>query len=251
MSLINCPECNKEVSDKAYSCPYCGFPIEEIFDETDSENISEKEIKVEFDLDEDDSLTITNVNGVLVDLGKLLESNYYEINTAARTLNSITKVGIVVAKNMVTEFIEKNPEYDKKSEFKEFINEQANLTRMFKCNQKIGKLFIDHENQLFSIGFWSYIYKFSDIKNVIIKDDMKLKISIIIDMDHINTPQIQINMPITKDIKSLRSLRFSKFILSREESLDRARKVKEVIEELKLQGLKKVQGEIQERNNYE
>lgn len=29
MSLINCPECNKEISDKAVSCPNCGFPIQE------------------------------------------------------------------------------------------------------------------------------------------------------------------------------------------------------------------------------
>ena len=27
MALIKCPECNKEISDKAKSCPYCGFPI--------------------------------------------------------------------------------------------------------------------------------------------------------------------------------------------------------------------------------
>lgn len=27
MSLINCPECGKEVSDKAESCPNCGYPI--------------------------------------------------------------------------------------------------------------------------------------------------------------------------------------------------------------------------------
>lgn len=30
MALINCPECNKEISDKAASCPNCGFPIQEI-----------------------------------------------------------------------------------------------------------------------------------------------------------------------------------------------------------------------------
>ena len=29
MSLINCPECNKQISDKAKSCPHCGFPVEE------------------------------------------------------------------------------------------------------------------------------------------------------------------------------------------------------------------------------
>ena len=27
MALINCDECNKEVSDKAASCPHCGAPI--------------------------------------------------------------------------------------------------------------------------------------------------------------------------------------------------------------------------------
>ena len=27
MSLIKCPECNREISDQANSCPYCGFPI--------------------------------------------------------------------------------------------------------------------------------------------------------------------------------------------------------------------------------
>ena len=27
MALISCPECNKEISDKAQSCPHCGYPI--------------------------------------------------------------------------------------------------------------------------------------------------------------------------------------------------------------------------------
>ena len=27
MSLINCPECGKEISDRASSCPNCGYPI--------------------------------------------------------------------------------------------------------------------------------------------------------------------------------------------------------------------------------
>ncbi len=27
MALINCPECQKEVSNNAYTCPNCGFPI--------------------------------------------------------------------------------------------------------------------------------------------------------------------------------------------------------------------------------
>ena len=27
MSLINCPECNKEISDKAKCCPNCGYEL--------------------------------------------------------------------------------------------------------------------------------------------------------------------------------------------------------------------------------
>lgn len=27
MALIKCPECSKEVSDKAKTCPHCGYPL--------------------------------------------------------------------------------------------------------------------------------------------------------------------------------------------------------------------------------
>lgn len=30
MALINCPECGKEVSDKALKCPNCGYPLEDM-----------------------------------------------------------------------------------------------------------------------------------------------------------------------------------------------------------------------------
>jgi Zn finger protein HypA/HybF involved in hydrogenase expression len=29
MALINCPECNREISDKAESCPHCGFLLKQ------------------------------------------------------------------------------------------------------------------------------------------------------------------------------------------------------------------------------
>lgn len=29
MALITCPECGREISDKAAACPHCGFPIQE------------------------------------------------------------------------------------------------------------------------------------------------------------------------------------------------------------------------------
>ena len=29
MSLIKCPECNKEISDKAEMCIHCGYPLQQ------------------------------------------------------------------------------------------------------------------------------------------------------------------------------------------------------------------------------
>ena len=29
MALITCPECGKALSDKAYACPHCGYPVRE------------------------------------------------------------------------------------------------------------------------------------------------------------------------------------------------------------------------------
>ena len=34
MALIKCPECGKEISDKASSCPSCGYPIYNATEET-------------------------------------------------------------------------------------------------------------------------------------------------------------------------------------------------------------------------
>lgn len=42
MALIQCPECNKEISDKVKTCPHCGFPFEENSDK--SNNIQQVEI---------------------------------------------------------------------------------------------------------------------------------------------------------------------------------------------------------------
>ena len=43
MALISCPECNKQISDKATSCPNCGFPIKSNIVEWDIEDERQKE----------------------------------------------------------------------------------------------------------------------------------------------------------------------------------------------------------------
>lgn len=44
MALIKCPECGKEISDKAGECPNCGYPLEDM--RVEKEEVAE-EISVE------------------------------------------------------------------------------------------------------------------------------------------------------------------------------------------------------------
>lgn len=39
MALINCPECNKQVSDRANICIHCGFPLEDFLQKVKEEKI--------------------------------------------------------------------------------------------------------------------------------------------------------------------------------------------------------------------
>lgn len=40
MALIKCPECGREISDKALSCPGCGFPVETVRKERIEKNVT-------------------------------------------------------------------------------------------------------------------------------------------------------------------------------------------------------------------
>lgn len=44
MALINCPECGKQISDKAVSCPECGCPASEF-----NQSTQEDDVRSEFD----------------------------------------------------------------------------------------------------------------------------------------------------------------------------------------------------------
>ncbi|MFR5707831.1 zinc ribbon domain-containing protein [Faecalitalea cylindroides] len=44
MALINCPECSKEISDRAITCPNCGYPISEHLKQEELKKIQEQEL---------------------------------------------------------------------------------------------------------------------------------------------------------------------------------------------------------------
>lgn len=45
MALINCPECNKQISDKTPSCPLCGYPIS-TYVQSGTQNAGPKNVQV-------------------------------------------------------------------------------------------------------------------------------------------------------------------------------------------------------------
>ena len=48
MSLIKCPECGKEVSDRSEICVGCGFPIKEyLFEKSKNEELQESIVEKE------------------------------------------------------------------------------------------------------------------------------------------------------------------------------------------------------------
>lgn len=49
MALINCPECGREISEKAISCPGCGFPISNHLENQKRMEIEEQEKNREID----------------------------------------------------------------------------------------------------------------------------------------------------------------------------------------------------------
>lgn len=235
MALINCPECNNNVSTKAESCPHCGFPLKHYVDEFS--HINDKKMNMEFTIDVNDDY-IQSVNGIKVDIADLLTTNGYERSKASKTLNSITKIGIVQAKNIVDDFIKQYPEFDKETEFKLFISEQSNLTELFNEDTKIDKISIDYKSKLFRLGFWSYIYKFSDIDDVTINENRR-KISVIVHINHEYIPDITISVPNFKNLHHIKKLNtyidlpFNKIILSRDEALAKAISIKELMLNLK------------------
>lgn len=49
MALITCPECQKQVSDKASSCIHCGFPFDDNSNKTEQNGIAEIDTSLDFD----------------------------------------------------------------------------------------------------------------------------------------------------------------------------------------------------------
>lgn len=83
MPLIKCPECGKEVSDKAPQCIHCGYPM-----------------RVH-------NNTKCSVNGVEIDLAFILDNPNDEIKSIGR-LRKLTNCNLADGKRVVEEIIKYN-----------------------------------------------------------------------------------------------------------------------------------------------
>lgn len=74
MALIKCPECGRDVSGKAESCPNCGFPIKETKEFTDKVN------------------SIFVINGVQFDIEEIKKSKVFDsVSSISKKVKKICK----------------------------------------------------------------------------------------------------------------------------------------------------------------
>ena len=67
MSLVKCPECGREISDKATACPHCGFPIAV----NKSNAVSKPEIPPKSDSPKTDEESAPSVSTPKIQFGKI------------------------------------------------------------------------------------------------------------------------------------------------------------------------------------
>jgi len=101
MSLIKCPECGNAISDKAISCPHCGYPLS--LYKAPLDQIEEK--KQESVQSEPGQITI---KGHTVDLEKIFSDNDDDVFYAARALSAAVGISIPEAKIIIDAYLEED-----------------------------------------------------------------------------------------------------------------------------------------------
>ena len=104
MALIKCPECGKEISDKASNCILCGCPIRDVYEAQDTSPSTNAE---------NEAVHIT-IHGTVFDLNRLLMSQGDDIAKATKALARHTGISKDDAKKYITDGVNALPAFDKK-----------------------------------------------------------------------------------------------------------------------------------------
>jgi len=84
MALINCPECGKEISDKAIFCIKCGFPLKEYLESNSVKDIAHSHVQANHLSDKNESHKSSsykeNINKIIkINIWSVLDSNIFLI----------------------------------------------------------------------------------------------------------------------------------------------------------------------------
>lgn len=88
MALIKCPECGKQVSDKAQTCPNCGFSISQLFND---------EIMIQIDRDPSQPFL-----GTIIDIKNAYTGELLVRGNAGSLFTIKSKEPVTITFNMIT-----------------------------------------------------------------------------------------------------------------------------------------------------
>lgn len=136
MALISCPECSREISDRAISCPHCGFPLAELGE-------SESNIEVEVNVSK------PSTDDLIADIISRQRNNKVEV---IKDVKATLGVSLIEAKKMVDEYFKNN--------------NAATAISVFKSSKVVEGVSIDYNNHQFKYGLFGEVYSFDDIIRV-------------------------------------------------------------------------------------
>jgi len=133
MALINCPECKKEVSDSAKTCPHCGYKlIEDDVKKTDSQSKKNKK--------KNGCLTLLIIGAVLIVIFYIIGSNGDDSSS-----NSSTSTNKFLAYNYAEDFVEKKLKSPSTAEFPGISEKDGHITDLGGGKYKIDS-WVDSQN---------------------------------------------------------------------------------------------------------
>ena len=119
MALIKCPECGKEISDKAPACIHCGYPLSLLNNEETKNTTVEKQSKTEAKaVQKEYSFKIINCNGSNAKMIITLKNKFhYSLEDAKEAILNLPltfsiKENIIEIKKLAQEFTDAEIEYE-------------------------------------------------------------------------------------------------------------------------------------------
>lgn len=119
MALIKCPECGKEISDKAPACIHCGYPLSLLNSEKAKNTTAEKQSSIGVKADQKEySFKIINCNGSNAKMIITLKNKFhYSLEDAKAAILNLPllisiKENITEIKKLAQEFTDAGMEYE-------------------------------------------------------------------------------------------------------------------------------------------